>query len=120
MFCSEILPVILAHNLMGSNGVKWRNVGDPVSPSTPDEKKCPALKSKCNKCHKKGHWEHACHSKAVRESIEEVKQLYFVGEVGRETSQDDWTVSLTIGNIPVTFKITMGADATVINHGHSK
>lgn len=56
-----------------------------------------------------GHWECVCHSKTVIEVTEEVKQLYFLGEVGTKNSKDDWTVSLTIGNTPDT-----GADATVI------
>lgn len=57
---------------------------------------------------------------AVKQITEEVKQLYSLGGVGRETSQDDWTVSLIIGNIPVTFKIDTGPDDTVINQGTFK
>ena len=87
-------------------------------PQHSDERKCPALKSKCNKCHKKGHWERACLSKGVREVEEE--QPYFLGAVSAEGEQDEWTVSLTICNMPVTFKIDTGADATVIDQGTFK
>lgn len=57
-----------------------------------EERRCPALQSKCNKCRKKEHWERELnthsHSKAVSEITEEVKQIYFLGEVGGEDSQD--------------------------------
>lgn len=45
----------------------------------------------------------------------EEEQPYFLGEVGTENKQDDWTVSLLINNMPITFKIDTGADATVID-----
>ncbi|KAI4890200.1 hypothetical protein NFI96_001996, partial [Prochilodus magdalenae] len=79
-------------------------------------RRCPALMSKCKKCHKQGHWERVCHSKQVSEVTQEVKQSYFLGEIGRKTcSKEDWTVNLEVSNVPITFKIDTGADATVIN-----
>uniref|UniRef100_A0A3B4U8Y0 ribonuclease H n=1 Tax=Seriola dumerili TaxID=41447 RepID=A0A3B4U8Y0_SERDU len=105
----------------GNTGPTTHNMGDHGKcgrcgkPRHSEERRCPALQSKCNKCHRKGHWERECHSKAVSEITEGEKQIYFLGEVGREDSQDNWTVSLTICDKPIAFKIDTGADATVIN-----
>ena len=63
-------------------------------PQHSDEKRCPALKSKCNKCHKNGHREHKCQSKAVREvTSEQPEQTYFLGAVDHENGENKWTVS---------------------------
>ncbi|KAK7878017.1 hypothetical protein WMY93_031330 [Mugilogobius chulae] len=84
-------------------------------PKHADVRKCPALKSKCNKCHKHGHWERVCRSKAVREVTEETEQTYFLGEIDNTGDKDKWTVDLEMNNVPITFKIDTGADVTVIN-----
>ncbi len=82
-------------------------------PQHSDERHCPALKSKCKRCSKKGHWEPKCYSKAVREvTSEQLEQTFFLGAVNRE---DKWTVGLPINNVNVTFKIDTGADATIID-----
>lgn len=68
-------------NTAAKQPTPWRYVGDAVNPDT-DERHCPALKSKCNKYHKRGHWEQVSLSKGVREVEEE--QSYFLGEVSTE------------------------------------
>lgn len=81
-----------------------------------DERHCPALKSKCNKCHKKRHWERKCHSKAVREvTSEKHVQSHFLGAMNRNDNENKWTVGLHMNNVTVNFKTDTGADVTVID-----
>lgn len=94
---------------------KIEECGRCGKPKHLEERRCPALKSKCNKCQRKGHWERACHSKAVKEVTEDMNKFHFLGEVGSRDDQDEWTVKLTIRDKPITFKIDTGADATVID-----
>lgn len=100
---------------MGQGVQPKEECGRCGKPQHSDERQCPALKSKCNKCQKKGHWERKCRTKAMREVTSEPPEQYFLGAVNRQNNQDTWTVGLPINNVTVIFKIDTGAEATVID-----
>ncbi|CAL9702469.1 unnamed protein product [Knipowitschia caucasica] len=78
-----------------------------------DKRKCPAAKSFCKKCNKKGHWARVCRTKVVNE-LKETTQYQFLGEVTGPANPDKWTVTLDIAQVPLAFKIDTGADASII------
>nr|XP_023665577.1 uncharacterized protein K02A2.6-like [Paramormyrops kingsleyae] len=84
-----------------------------------DFRKCPAVGTECKKCRKKGHWARMCKTKTVRQVTvkEESEESFYLGAVSNKNKLEEgsWTVSLTIGRIPVSFKIDTGADVNVIN-----
>ena len=99
------------------------SVGDVVSQHS-DEKRCPALKSKC---HKNGHWERKCQKSSLKQSGKSQ-----VNSLNKHTSlalsimrikkfnYGLWTMSLTINNVVVAIEIDTGADTTIIDQGTFK
>lgn len=80
-----------------------------------EEDRCPAFRSTCNKCKRKGHWEHMCLTKTVRELTEDIDQIHFLSAISKDHSNGNWTVTLQIGDTPTDFKIDTGADASIIS-----
>jgi len=80
---------------------------------------CPAREAICRKCSKKGHYQSVCHSKAVN-TIESSSPTLdsvndFLGAVGTNTADEPtWSVTMSLNNVDVKFKIDTGADVTVI------
>ncbi|KAI2647390.1 Transposon Tf2-8 polyprotein [Labeo rohita] len=84
-----------------------------------DIRRCPAADTECRKCKRKGHWARMCKSKTVRQvtTKEMSEESFYLGAVSNksDTEKAKWTVSLKIGDTPVTFNIDTGADVTVMN-----
>ena len=80
----------------------------------------PCLRSHLSKCSKKGHYQSACHSKAIN-TIESSSPTLdsandFLGAVGTKTAdKPTWSVTVSLNNVDVEFKIDTGADVTVIS-----
>ena len=80
---------------------------------------CPAREAVCQKCSMKGHYQVVCHSKGVNviESTSPTEDSVddFLGAVETNTAnKPTCSVTVSLNNHDVNFKIDMGADVTVI------
>ena len=120
----EILPV---HRDGKDSGSEKRKC--TFCDSSHSRESCPALGKTCDYCQKRDHFANVCrkrlrdfgwktvHAVAESESSDnEADFLTFSVEPSDEyPSQDDWHVSLKIGDTSVNFKLDSGADCNVIS-----
>jgi hypothetical protein len=84
-------------------------------------KNCPAKKSKCRKCGKKGHWQRACRSKIEKPTNEAVSgeivsNDLFLGEIVIESVESHpWEAEIRLNGQNFQFKLDSGADVTVVS-----
>ena len=87
---------------------------------------CPAKGKKCMKCNKIGHFAAACYSKTAVQEITEADEdedTVFLGSVELKQSKDAllaedeplWRTTLTLADMPVSFKIDSGANTSVMS-----
>ena len=83
------------------------------------EGRCPAVGQQCQRCNKKGHFEHMCSSvREVRKDHQEVgtdEEEEFLLESVTTDNKKPWTTSLKIKGIEVHFKTDIAPDVTIIN-----
>jgi len=90
------------------------------------QQQCPAQNATCRKCHRHGHFEAMCRTKAVRavRTEDSEEEDVFVGVVEESTSlvvptvstgAEPWTVTLKLNTLPVEFQTDTGADVSVIS-----
>ena len=82
--------------------------------------KCPARKSLCNNCGRKGNWKKACRSKTVSQVTAELEDIsqpidesFFLGEVIEALHNDErdsqpWKAEVLVNNSRVSFKLDSG------------
>ena len=88
---------------------------------------CPAMKSLCNNCNIKGHWQAMCRSKTTDKNIGEVlsddeDNPAFLGEVKKSDNNGNerpWTANISVklvkgSRYKLCFKLDTGADVTVL------
>ena len=93
------------------------------------KQQCPARDLTCRKCHKRGHFQAMCRTKALKsistEENEDSDTDSFVGAITHTDPQsleiptissgiEPWMVTVTLNSVPVKFQIDTGADVSVI------
>lgn len=100
---------------------------------------CPAKRSICSKCNRKGHWANKCRTvriineleKNYSENDENKNDNLFLGNINDDDeakvefingsdSNDPWRINLRIKDKYLSFKIDSGADVTAIGDKHIK
>ncbi|XP_065941318.1 retrovirus-related Pol polyprotein from transposon 297 [Magallana gigas] len=80
--------------------------------------KCFAYNKLCYKCKSPNHYAKYCKtgSKSSVHSLEETEEDLYLGTVSVDSIHEElpWTESVTINNVPVTFKLDTGAQANII------
>lgn len=84
-----------------------------------DRINCPASKTKCHSCGKKGHWEKMCRSKTLREVKEGAapEQVWTLGALRINKTAEAWRKIIDVGGEQISFKIDTGADVSAVPAG---
>ena len=81
--------------------------------------RCPALETICHRCNRRGHYSTRCFSKTVAiietDLDESSIDTAFLGELRRANQGRSWTVSLSLQEGTVPFKLDTGAEVTAIS-----
>ena len=81
------------------------------------KQRCPARDVKCQKCAKTGHFASVCLSSKQIGTVHGYSNgadYAFMGTVEDKTNNEQWLITLQLGNSNVQFRIDAGADETVI------
>ncbi|XP_062607979.1 uncharacterized protein LOC134269786 [Saccostrea cucullata] len=89
------------------------------------EGRCPAMGQRCKGCHKMNHFEVCCRTKNTKSAHSVLHaydsnngtpdETFHLGSVNCDQTDDPWTVTLKVCDLPVNFKIDTGADITIMS-----